>query len=43
MTPGSAFGPSGEGFVRVALVQDEEQILRAVELVRDSHVLDGPV
>lgn len=43
VTPGSAFGPSGEGFVRVALVQDEEQILRAVELVRDSHVLDGPV
>lgn len=43
VTPGSAFGPSGEGFVRVALVQDEAQILRAVEMVRDSHVLDGPV
>ena len=24
VTPGSAFGPSGEGYVRLALVQDEE-------------------
>lgn len=42
VTPGSAFGPSGEGYVRVALVQEEEQIRRAVERVRDSKVLEGP-
>ncbi|HIX51373.1 MAG TPA: aminotransferase class I/II-fold pyridoxal phosphate-dependent enzyme [Candidatus Lachnoclostridium stercoripullorum] len=33
VTPGSAFGESGEGFVRMALVQDEEAILKAAEAI----------
>ena len=32
-TPGSAFGPSGEGYVRMALVQDEEAIECALAAV----------
>ena len=36
VTPGSAFGPSGEGFVRMALVQDTEVLKKAVEKVRTS-------
>ena len=31
VTPGSAFGPSGEGFVRMALVQDREALERAIQ------------
>jgi LL-diaminopimelate aminotransferase len=30
VTPGQAFGPHGEGFVRIALVQDEEKIRQAI-------------
>ena len=30
VTPGSAFGDSGEGFVRIALVKDEEELREAV-------------
>ena len=33
VTPGSAFGENGEGFVRMALVQDEESILKAAEAI----------
>ncbi len=33
VTPGSAFGESGEGFVRMALVQDEEAILKVAEAI----------
>ena len=33
VTPGSAFGESGAGFVRMALVQDEEAILKAAEAI----------
>ena len=33
VTPGSAFGANGEGFVRMALVQDEEAILKAAEAI----------
>lgn len=33
VTPGSAFGPSGEGYVRLAMVQDEDGIRRAVQAV----------
>lgn len=36
VTPGSAFGPSGEGYVRMALVQDEADMQRAVEAVKAS-------
>lgn len=39
VTPGSAFGPSGEGFVRMALVQDEEELKRAADLVDKSGIL----
>ncbi|MGN1140953.1 MAG: LL-diaminopimelate aminotransferase, partial [Oliverpabstia sp.] len=38
-TPGSAFGPSGEGYVRVALVQDEDAIQRAVKNVKESGII----
>ena len=39
VTPGSAFGPSGEGYVRLALVQDEAEINRAVKAVAGSGIL----
>ncbi|WP_458123553.1 aminotransferase class I/II-fold pyridoxal phosphate-dependent enzyme [Paenibacillus sp. Z3-2] len=39
VTPGSAFGPSGEGYIRLALVQDNENLLRAVASVEDSGIL----
>lgn len=39
VTPGSAFGPSGEGHVRMALVQDEDQIQSAVQAIRESGIL----
>ena len=41
VTPGSAFGESGEGFVRIALVQDEETILEAVEARKRSGMFSG--
>lgn len=31
--PGDAFGPSGEGYVRIALVQEEERLLEAVQRI----------
>lgn len=39
VTPGSAFGPSGEGYVRLALVQDEEMLHKAVSAVKESGIL----
>ena len=33
-TPGASFGPSGEGYVRMALVLPPEQIERAVDAIR---------
>lgn len=39
VTPGSAFGPSGEGYVRLALVQDEDVLMRAAKLVKESGIL----
>ena len=39
LTPGSAFGPSGEGYVRMALVQDEEELKRAVDAIDKSGIL----
>lgn len=38
-TPGSSFGPLGEGFVRFALVLDEKTIKKAVESIRQSGIL----
>jgi LL-diaminopimelate aminotransferase len=40
VTPGTAFGPSGEGFVRLALVQDEDVILQAAQSIKDSGILE---
>ena len=39
VTPGSAFGTNGEGFVRMALVQSTEDMRRVVERVKNSGVL----
>lgn len=36
VTPGSAFGPSGEGYVRMALVQSEDTMKKIVEAVAAS-------
>ena len=36
VTPGSGFGPSGEGYVRLALVQDEDVILDAADRIAKS-------
>lgn len=38
VTPGSAFGPSGKGYVRMALVQSEEDMQRIVEAVKQSGI-----
>ena len=38
-TPGSSFGPAGEGYVRFALTMPAAQIDRAVEAIRDSGIL----
>ena len=40
VTPGSGFGPSGEGYVRMALVQDEDEILRAAGRIRESGLFE---
>lgn len=40
VVPGSSFGSQGEGFVRIALVQDEQQILKGIKYIKDSGVLD---
>ena len=39
MTPGSAFGELGEGYVRIALVQEEEEIKKAAQQVEASGLL----
>lgn len=39
VTPGIAFGPSGEGYVRIALVEDENVIQKAVCSIKDSGIL----
>jgi len=39
-TPGSSFGPLGEGYVRFALVLPPEKIAEAVASVRDSGILN---
>lgn len=38
VTPGSAFGESGEGYVRIALVKDEEELREALENMRASGI-----
>ena len=39
VTPGSAFGPTGEGYVRLALVQGEEAMAWAIDSVQKSGIL----
>lgn len=41
ITPGSAFGALGEGYVRFALVRTEEEMGRAFARIRESGVLEG--
>lgn len=41
VTPGNAFGKWGEGFVRIALVQSENQLLTALKNIEKSGILDG--
>jgi LL-diaminopimelate aminotransferase len=41
VTPGSAFGKLGEGYVRFALVRTQEEMARAFGRIRDSGVLQG--
>ena len=41
MTPGSAFGDLGEGYVRIALVQEEDEIKRAARQVEESGLLNS--
>lgn len=38
VTPGSAFGPSGEGYVRIALVQHKAVLQKAVEMIDKSNL-----
>ncbi len=39
-TPGSSFGPAGEGYVRFALTMPAERIARAVQAIADSGILN---
>lgn len=41
VTPGSAFGALGEGYVRFALVRTEEEMKRAIDRIKGSGVLEG--
>lgn len=41
VTPGSAFGPSGEGYVRMALVQEEKELKQAIDAINRSGILRG--
>jgi len=38
VTPGVSFGPRGEGFVRIALVQPEEKMKEAVDRIKQSGI-----
>jgi LL-diaminopimelate aminotransferase len=39
VTPGSAFGAAGEGFVRIALVQPEDRLRQAAQKISSSGIL----
>lgn len=39
VVPGSSFGSNGEGYVRLALVQNEQRIKKAAQLIKDSGIL----
>lgn len=38
VTPGNAFGPNGEGFVRIALVQNIEKLNKVIENIKKSSI-----
>lgn len=40
VTPGSAFGPRGEGHVRMALVRSDEEIEACIKAVKECGILD---
>ena len=40
-TPGSSFGPMGEGFVRFALVMPPEEIKKVILAIKESGILDA--
>ena len=40
VTPGSAFGPLGEGHVRMALVRSDEEIEKCIQAVKECGILD---
>ncbi|MDR4886783.1 LL-diaminopimelate aminotransferase [Fredinandcohnia sp. QZ13] len=39
VTPGNAFGPNGEGYVRIGLVQNEETLKKGVQRLQDIPLL----
>lgn len=39
VTPGIAFGPLGDKYVRFALVKNEEELLRIVEIIKNANVI----
>lgn len=39
VVPGSSFGNCGKGFVRIALVENEDRILRAIENINNSDIM----
>ncbi|ENQ3080144.1 LL-diaminopimelate aminotransferase [Bacillus cereus] len=41
VTPGHAFGPHGEGFVRIALVQNEEKLIQVVNNIKNSGIFSN--
>jgi aspartate aminotransferase len=36
VTPGSAFGPSGEGFLRLSYAASEEQIIEGMNRIKEA-------
>lgn len=40
VVPGNAFGSEGEGYVRMALVQDDDTIKKALKKMKESHIFD---
>ncbi|MBC2581792.1 aminotransferase class I/II-fold pyridoxal phosphate-dependent enzyme [Clostridium sp. DJ247] len=43
VVPGSSFGTEGEGFVRIALVENENRILKAIENIKNSGILNTKI
>jgi aspartate/methionine/tyrosine aminotransferase len=39
VTPGHAFGPNGEGYVRIALVQGEEKLKEVISLIDRANII----